>query len=743
MAIISLYACLSDFVVEQNFGPVTHANRYQNMPADESSSASLTLSDYASFFEHSPVPTAVLRYPDCRCVVANQAMVEVGGVPVNGILQHCEIDSLSCPCKEDVYCPCKKNGADKDWFADFRRKLDKGGFVQGIDLLTKHEDGSIRNLLIDGHLVQFEGESHVIISGRDATSDKERERSLRILLEGSNIQLGDDWFRSAARAFAELLDSELVLIAERIDGFPKRFATHVMLEEGQFLKNFTFDIPESLPCPILEGTNMLFEDGIPPEFAGACPFSKQDIRFLQGVPIMNQNGELSGLIVVASTRPVRVKKDHETVFKIFASRAAAEMSRIKSDRAREEARENAEAASRAKGDFLARMSHELRTPMNAILGFSQLLSNDENLSSEQRETLEIINRSGGHLTTLINDILEMSKIEAGESEINRSVFSPAELVNSLAEIFSVRAEAKGLELGVNMPECLAEMIISDENKLRQILSNLLGNALKFTTQGRIELKAWYFSGDESGSKSILAFRVKDSGIGIPEEVRGNLFKSFAHSSPDDSTEEGAGLGLAIAKAFVELLGGQIRMESEPGNGSEFTFWIPCAEVREEKSSGPVDGGIFGTERIHRIVEDQSPTVLIADDQPENRLLVVRFLKSLGFTVIEAVDGQDAIDVFRQSHPAVILMDIRMPGIDGLAATRAIRSMKDAPHQPLIIALTGNAFEDDKEKAFAAGCDAFLAKPFRLEDLTEILSRHLGERCPEVNREAQSELSSEL
>jgi len=363
--------------------------------------------------------------------------------------------------------------------------------------------------------------------------------------------------------------------------------------------------------------------------------------------------------------------------------------------------------------------------MNAILGFSQLLSNDGNLTQEQQDTLGIINRSGEHLTTLINDVLEVSKIEAGKSEINRSRFSPAELVESLTEMFQIRCESKGLELIVDMPAGYVELIESDENKLRQILTNLLGNSVKFTSHGKIALKTWYFPGNDRGSDSILAFRVKDTGCGISKESQSNLFIPFVQADSDSTTTEGTGLGLSITKEFVELLGGQIRVESDSGKGSEFTFWVPCIEAKKQQHAETSVQTSSSLGRIHQDEINQKPTVLIADDQPENRLLVVRFLKSLGYTVLEAVDGQDAIDVFRQSHPEAILMDIRMPGTDGLAATSTIRKIEDAPHQPVIIALTGNAFEEDRDEALAAGCDDFLAKPFKLEDLTEILTRQLG------------------
>ena len=368
--------------------------------------------------------------------------------------------------------------------------------------------------------------------------------------------------------------------------------------------------------------------------------------------------------------------------------------------------------------------------MNAILGFSQLLSTDSNLNSDQKNTLSIINRSGEHLMALINDVLEMSKIEAGKLELNRSVFSPEKLVRSLTEMFEVRTESKGLNLIIEMPDDLPELVESDESKLRQVITNLLGNALKFTTHGTIKLKGWYFSGKNSSLDPVLVFRVSDTGVGISREDQQKLFTPFVQTESGITAQEGTGLGLTISKAFVELLGGQIKLESELGKGTAFSFWLPCRKIVEEESFNEnIPTKRYEIGQMQQATDSHKPTILVVDDQPENRLLAVRFLKSIGFTVREAVDGQDAIDVFRESLPAAILMDLRMPGTDGLTATRAIRAMKDIPFQPLIIALTGNAFEEDRKKAFAAGCDEFLAKPFRLDDLLGKLTRHLPVEIP--------------
>ena len=271
--------------------------------------------------------------------------------------------------------------------------------------------------------------------------------------------------------------------------------------------------------------------------------------------------------------------------------------------------------------------------MNSILGFSQLLSGDQNLTEDQRETLKIINRSGEHLMILINDVLEMSKIESGKQDINLSTFSPRRMVKSLSEMFAVRADSKGLKLRTVMPDTLPDCIEADESKLRQIITNLVGNAIKFTDEGEVQLKCWYFRKDDRDEQSgILAFSVSDSGCGMTDEEKDSLFIPFTQARAGIEASEGTGLGLAICKSFVELLGGEIKAESVVGEGSKFTFSISCRELAPEEGSmmsmhalPDSDSIAVDSEPANYIgdlaQEDPSKkiTVLIADDQPENRL----------------------------------------------------------------------------------------------------------------------------
>jgi len=286
------------------------------------SAVSLSSLDFTALFEHSPVPMAVLSYPDFHYVAANNLMVSSSGILLDEVIGNAAANP-------------RTKGSDEVWLSEFRHRLDTEGAVKDLELKTHRADGSFRHLLLDGRFIQFDGASHILITGRDITEEKGKERNLRLLLEGMNTRLGDDWFRGAASALAELLDSEHVAIAEAEGGVTQRFSTHALLVNGEFSENDVFETPDSYDCPILKGNVVAYEDGVSTECLGAFPFLTESIRFFKGVPIENQNGQTIGAVLVASRKQRKVQKDHETIFKIIASRAAAEIERLRSDRARE------------------------------------------------------------------------------------------------------------------------------------------------------------------------------------------------------------------------------------------------------------------------------------------------------------------------------------------------------------------------------------------------------------------------
>jgi PAS domain S-box-containing protein len=386
----------------------------------------------------------------------------------------------------------------------------------------------------------------------------------------------------------------------------------------------------------------------------------------------------------------------------------------------EKARREAEEANQAKSIFLANMSHELRTPLNAILGFTQLMDRDPSLTMEQQENLGVINRSGEHLLGLINEVLEMSKIEAGQVSLQERIFDLYDLLYGLEEMFSLRVADKGLALYFDWSDDIPRHVLADEGKLRQILSNLLGNAVKFTRQGEVTLRV----NCATHSKEIarLHFEVEDTGPGIAPQDLAVVFDPFVQSSIDQQFQEGTGLGLTISRQYVNLMGGDLTVRSELGQGSLFQF-----DLLVKLSDDPDLEGETPHQRVLALETGQREyRLLIAEDNESNRQLLVKLLEPLGFAVKEAVNGQDAVQIWEQWKPDLIWMDMRMPVMDGHQATMHIKGTAKG-QDTVIIALTATAFEEERERVLFEGCDDFVRKPFREGEIFNMLVKYLDVR----------------
>lgn len=432
-------------------------------------------------------------------------------------------------------------------------------------------------------------------------------------------------------------------------------------------------------------------------------------------------GETRGLKRDGATFPVQVSL---TVLDdgglICVARDITHLKQAEQDRI---ARQAAEEANRAKSIFVSNMSHEIRTPLNAILGFAQIIERDVPLTPKQAEHVATILSSGRHLLDLINDILDMSKIESGRLELSMTDFSLHHMLGELERMFKSRAEAKGLQLILERDASVPEFVNTDEAKLRQVLVNLMANAVKFTEVGGVAVRVKAKEPpagtvDEQGTLRLVV-EVEDSGPGIPKDEQGRIFDAFQQASGSRDAG-GTGLGLAISRRIVEMMGGSIRLESEVGKGTTFRVDVPVAEAEEvvlEPEAEP--------RRVVGLQEGTPPVrILVVDDQKNNRDLLTNLLEPMGFEVREAGTGYEALQEFEAWRPQAVLMDLRMPVMDGYEATRRIKATARGRATP-VIAVTARAFEEEKKAVLASGVDGYVRKPFRPEELFEELRKSLG------------------
>ncbi len=378
------------------------------------------------------------------------------------------------------------------------------------------------------------------------------------------------------------------------------------------------------------------------------------------------------------------------------------------------AKTEAETANKTKSKFLAGMSHELRTPLNAVIGFSQLMESNTVMPDTHRKYMTIINRSGNHLLALINNILEMAKIETGQILFMQTSFDLHHVLDNIKNTFSMEAQKKGLQLSYQLLNHIPQYIQADEDKLRQILSNLLSNAIKFTQKGQVILRV--------GGSSHLFFEIEDTGIGIPESELATIFEAFTPMRYSQQTRGGTGLGLAISRHFVQMMGGDITVSSQVGKGSILRFNIMVKVI----SNKNIQSETYG----HSIVELQPDQpdyrILVVEDNIGSRILLKKMLEMIGFTVREAKDGKEAISIWQEWQPHLICMDMRMPVMDGYEATRQIKATPQGL-STVVFAMTASSIEKEHVAMLAAGCDDIIVKPFQYNLVVDKIAQYLGVR----------------
>jgi len=533
---------------------------------------------------------------------------------------------------------------------------------------------------------------------------------LRRIEEGVAGKSGEAFFRQIVRDITLALDAHAAFTSRLL---PDRRAQMLAFwVDGRYEKCNNYSLAGT-PCEfVYNGRITSFARDIGNVFPVDREwFADLGVHSYLGVPIVSETGEVHGHLAVMD-KPERDWREADVdILRLFSLRTAVELERAKAHRMLEEsnaqlaaAKAAAEQANQAKSVFISQMSHELRTPLNGILGYAQLLRRSPELTEQQRDGLTIIERSGEHLLTLVNDLLDLAKIEAGKLELRDESIDLESLLQHVTDLIRVRADKAGLRFAVEHPPALPKRIRGDARALRQVLLNLLGNAIKFTDAGGwVALKI-------AQTERRWQFQICDSGIGMTADQLQGIFEPFHRVENAERRVEGTGLGLAITRRLIEALGGSIIVASEPGRGTTFSVDLDlnvdtCAADVTQSARTVV--GYAGARR----------SVLVADDDAASRGLAADFLAGLGFEVRRVPDGAAALEQLRSTSVDLVITDLVMPRVDGMELIRAVRSAQSA-RVPKIIAVSASASDYTSQEAVDAGCDAFLPKPLHLADLLD-------------------------
>lgn len=623
---------------------------------------------FARSFHGTPAIMSIARLPDGRMVEVNRAFERAIGRPKRDILGRTTLELnlwRDAALRDRFFDRFRKEGAVHDFEAEF-------------NTLT-----GPRTLLLHADLIDVGGAPAILTVAVDISERLRREQAEAALAR-------------AEASYRSIFENALEgLYQSSPDG-------HFLRANPALARMFGYDSPEELITSINDiGRAVYVDPGRRATFFELLGTNDRVLDFESEV--YRRDG--SRLWVSESVRAIR---DADGKLLFLEGIALDVTAQKEAARVLAEAKEAADAANRAKSQFLASMSHELRTPLNGILGYTQILARDPTLGSTQHRGVQVIHQSAEHLLGLINDVLDLSKVEAGRLELHPMPCDLPALLGGVAELLGPKANAQGLGFATAFAPDLPRTVIVDASRLRQVLLNLLGNALKFTREGSVLFSAQAVFPEADPGKARVTFSVSDTGAGIASEDMQRLFQPFVQLSQPGRGTDGTGLGLAISRSIVTALGGQLQVESQVGWGSRFWFelTLPLAP-RGTHAPLPITRRVTGYDGPRR-------TLLIVDDNAANREVLAGLVQGVGFDVILAISGEEALAHCAQTQPAAVLLDLRMDGLSGLETARRLR--QDHGSAPRIIAVSASAYDMDRQACLEAGCDDFLPKPVNAEEL---------------------------